>query len=256
MDYLKSFCTSEDSNVQRMLSPSPDELAGLSNSIRKLRSELRSNPSNVVTHFQLGVALVSHSRLSFVNEGVSLLERVILINLDDKFARSPMPVADHETSSFDRSDTSSAGTVQSYQINSRDHSTSASSSYVNSATTHMNTVPAAPDPSVSSGSSSLHKTASGRAGEGNSRNSAIDDISLYYYLAIGNIKLGQLNRALHCLDQILRTNPAHQQVIAMRSYIENKMKRDKAADVAAVTGTGVAIAGAAALCAMMLSRRK
>ena len=82
----------DTSMVQQLLSPGEDELAGLESSIHSLRSDHGKKGSAL----QLAGALVSHSRPDYVEEGVKLLEVVIIQQMNDTAGTRPTTEQDQD----------------------------------------------------------------------------------------------------------------------------------------------------------------
>jgi len=76
-----------------------------------------------------------------------------------------------------------------------------------------------------------------------------------YYLAIGNMRLGNYDRALKFTNGILKLQPSNHQAMSLREYIEKKRKKDGLIGAAVVGGTAALVIGGIAALGVALTKK-
>ncbi|KEG13059.1 hypothetical protein DQ04_01241140 [Trypanosoma grayi] len=209
----------KDPNVRQLLSPSQEELRGLNDAIGRVRPKYTMDPTNHEVVFEYARLLISHSRASYIEEGVRLVESLICAawkqqwdgaahtQLDEAVRLAGEPELPH--SDIPRGEV------------------------------HVSA--SAPPEGLQDGDVAATDSKTGRR---NIRPTA--DIAIhYYYLALGWIKLHDYEKALTSVNQMLRLEPQHRQGIALKHYIDAEVKQT-------LTATGLAGVGIIAAVAVVV----
>lgn len=77
-----------------------------------------------------------------------------------------------------------------------------------------------------------------------------------FYLAIGNARIKEYNKALHFVKQFLEIEPTNQQVLDLQNKIEKKMQHEGIKGMAIAGGTALAIGAVVALGVSLISKSK
>lgn len=313
----------QNPNLERLMRPTPDELAGLSDSIRLLRRRHQSDPEDDEIVFQLAGALISHSRKSYVEEGVNLMQALVCarwqsnwsaIREQDKGLYSPNSAVStgvvrgvaisHATAPPPSDDEDELGSsvvsvsTAAYDETEEDRvvaetggspplpsstgptdglagATVVAGPDVTTASLALSTTPfdstAVPPPHedgsptppsflspdrhqpkcVKGDGSGYSIIAPGRGfGE-------MNELAAYhYYLALGWIKLDEMEKASSCVSQMLLLAPNNKQGQMLKQYIEVAGRRGAAVDAAALAGAGLLLASAAAVLGAFLRSRQ
>lgn len=191
-----------------LLNPGPEELEVIELNIATLRQQQKSEtvataaakasairePEKNLPYpaFQLASVLITHSRESYIKEGVEIME-LFAFHLWKTFRDTPPPIPHSD--------------APSQAVCEREQDWYASSYY--------------------------------------------DDLNLlvsaYYYLAIGQLKLGDLVKARSTTERVLELKPSHPQAVVLRDHIDNQlyiggMKGLVALGAAAIVGVGAFMA--------------
>ncbi|EPY36944.1 hypothetical protein STCU_00328 [Strigomonas culicis] len=243
----------QNPNLERLLRPNADELAGLSESIRTLREDLERAPESLEVVFQLGAALVSHSRKSFIEEGLNLMQTLVCTRWQSNWSKMKNMENDRDYKAFECSEgavprgvTLSVPTAPPDSDSDRDMELGESVPVVSSSTSEDG----------DGGSEGLPPLHLKLAAPSSIAPAQMDDLALYhYYLGLGWIKLDELSRARNCVQQMLLLAPYNKQGRALMEYIKVAERRGTAATTAqAVAGLGF-LFGAAALVGAAFSKR-
>ncbi|EPY28453.1 hypothetical protein AGDE_10374 [Angomonas deanei] len=258
----------QNPNLERLLRPSQEELAGLADSVRTLRESLRESPENTEIIFQLGAALISHSRQSFVEEGINLMQTLVCTRWQSGWSST----MGQRKAMQDLYGTDYEGLEE--QIDKKKSESSQPSSI--KGTIVKPTAPPASDDEVSPLTSDeereveemIYKEAIGggpvppHLWKGNAQTSRIapdhmDDLALYhYYLALGWIKLKELPKASSCVSQMLLLAPYNKQGNDLKTYIEVASRRERAVNATtALAGASVLLAGVGTVMGLFLRNR-
>nr|CCC93971.1 conserved hypothetical protein [Trypanosoma congolense IL3000] len=212
----------KDACVRRILSPSWDELCGLEDSIRRLAQEHSQDPNNTHLAFEYATVLISHSRNSYVEEGLRLMELLAFTAWQQRWG--------HGTH------TQIQGACDK-KVWQSDMDTAAPSSYESAQNEQQEELP------VERGTTTTAATNEGNENSNASpKESSDDDFSVYYYyLTVGWLKLRRYDEALSCVNRMLQICPGHRQGVALKQYIEaSSLQTFTLAGVACVTAAVVA----------------
>lgn len=259
----------QNPNLERLMRPDADELEGLLSCIQTLRSTRENDPEDYEVNFQLATALISHSRKSFVEEGVRIMESLVCQRWQANWsyvvgrqsslppsdapgiargvavsrATAPPPSDDDEDSLVEVSEDSTDGASEAQRQST---STDALNGHHRDAGASGVCTPSADDDKGPK-DVDASKIRPGR----------IDDLALYhYYLTLGWIKLGEMEKATSCVKQMLMLAPGNKQGEALETYIEVAERQDTAVDAAKLAGISVFVAGAAVLAGALLRSRQ
>lgn len=266
----------QNPNLERLIRPDANELEGLAESIQLLRSVRDSESENAEVNFQLAAALVSHSRKSFIEEGVRLMEALVSKRWHDKWSdvvdRRPVQLPS-ETAHIVRGVAISKATAPPPSDDDDDEDdgsvlqiseASDEAAHAQTASTSVDTArtECAPDDSTLSWDVQVSRdpTVMNRPGAAGSdadaskiRPGRIDDLALYhYYLTIGWIKLKDLSKASSCVEQMLILAAGNKQGAALKKYIEVADRQGTAISAATVASLGLMIGGVAAAAGLFL----
>ncbi|KAH9578201.1 Fis1 [Trypanosoma melophagium] len=212
-DILELF--SKDPNVKHILSPSREELRGLDEAISRLSREYDRDPQNHSIAFEYATLMISHSRRSYIEKGLSIME-LLGYSAWKRHWETP--------SLTDLNDT----------VRMTDSETLGDSGFVRGEVGVAASAP--PERLVEKGCSKSKDDII-----------PISDLAVhYYYLAIGWIKLQKLDKAEASVNHMLQLEPEHRQGIALKHFINAEMR--KARVTTGLASAGVVAAAAAVAC--------
>ncbi|CCW70033.1 unnamed protein product [Phytomonas sp. Hart1] len=268
-------------DLELLFYPTVNELSGLAETIRTLRIQYQNNINNNEIAFRLAVALISHSRLSFVEEGVHIMEILISTQWQNRWRKafvqqselSPTPTP---SPSFKNDKNKPAITVQDEhsEVGSALTNSILKDCEISSAKWSMLDgvvsedhpcidlqygMRCAENPQTPSSESEIGKVTnkpSDNTGDVLSRSQRNDDLHVFhYYLTLGWIKLKDLKRASTCITQMLILEPSNRQGQALRTYIQAAQRQETAKHTTMIVGLSTALTGiAVALSAFLRGR--
>ncbi|CBH15956.1 hypothetical protein, conserved [Trypanosoma brucei gambiense DAL972] len=197
----------KDPDIRRMLSPCLDELHGLDDAIRRVGHKHSLDPNNQDVTFEYATVLISHTRNSYVESGVRLMESLAFALWQRRWggpthAQLQQACKIEEPLQADGSGAPASPNLQ--QLVSSEEGREGQ---------QMN------------GDVVSRNGKYGQRGCENptrcSKDTLESDLVIFhYYLAVGWIKLKKYDNALSSLNRMLELKPGHPQGIALKQYVE------------------------------------
>ncbi|ESL10846.1 hypothetical protein TRSC58_01414 [Trypanosoma rangeli SC58] len=220
----------KDPNVKRILFPSPQELAGLDETLDRVRAKYECNVTDSDAAFEYACLLIMHSRASYIEEGVRLMESLLY------------------TSCREHMDNLAGAAVDKTRFMA-DEQVDFHTDVVRGKPVHEASAP--PEEHDCDEEEELQsKSEVGREkkerGARQKRANPTDDLLIqYYYLTVGWIKLRNYDTALTCANRMLQLQPDHRQALALKQYVDAEVNMT-------LTATGLAGVGAVAAVAVII----
>ncbi|RNF23962.1 uncharacterized protein Tco025E_02666 [Trypanosoma conorhini] len=221
-----------DPSVKRILFPSSQELVGLDETLERVRAKYECNVADSEAALEYACLLVMHSRASYIEEGVRLMESLLYVSWKERLENLKGAAVD-ETSLL------TAGQV------------SAPTGVARGRVLHGASAP--PEGSGCDGEEEEEEELKAGVGEQEKEREAEkqkadptgDLLIQYYYLTIGWIKLRNYDKALTCVNRMLKIQPDHRQALALKQYIDTEVTMT-------LTATGLAGVGVVAAVAALI----
>ncbi|EAN84634.1 hypothetical protein C3747_33g80 [Trypanosoma cruzi] len=219
----------KDPNVRHILSPSQQELMGLDDAIRRIRAEYENNFTNSDIAFQYACLLILHSRSSYIEEGVRLMESLLYTAWKER--------------QVELAGASSVKTnlMPGEEVDSQED-------ILRGSVIHAASAP----PETQGEWEHFEHDAGEQEKETDTkskRTTSTDELVInYYYLTIGWIKLRNYDKALICVNQMLQLQSDHRQGIALKQYIDAEVNMTLTATGLAGVGVAAAVAALIAVC--------
>ncbi|RNF02389.1 hypothetical protein TraAM80_06421 [Trypanosoma rangeli] len=228
-DIIEEFFN-KDPNVKRILFPSPQELAGLDETLDRVRAKYECNVTDSDAAFQYACLLIMHCRASYIEEGVRLMESLLYTSWKERLDNLA-------GSAVDKTRFMAGGQV-GFQTD-----------VVRGKPVHGASAP--PEQHDCDEEEELQSKSEVGIEEkerdtGRKSASPTDDLLIqYYYLTVGWIKLRNYDTALTCVNRMLQLQPDHRQAVALKQYIDAEVNMT-------LTATGLAGVGAVAAVAAII----
>ncbi|CCW63259.1 unnamed protein product [Phytomonas sp. EM1] len=269
-------------DLELLLHPTSNELTGLAEAIRSLRIQHQNDTDNDEIAFQLAVALISHSRLSFVEEGLHIMETLISTQWQNRWSKvltqqyeslsmaTPPPLPKDEDSEAVAAVEGDRRGVENMPTSGIHNECETSAAECSSPGRLIGEDCICIDAqhamlgeektkTLSSGPQNgnpKHET-SGNMGNARGRSQSNDDLHIFhYYLSLGWIKLKDFKRANSCISQMLILEPNSRQGQALKTYIEVAQRQGAAMNTAVIVGVSTALTGIAVALSSFLRGRE
>ncbi|ORC85596.1 uncharacterized protein TM35_000342080 [Trypanosoma theileri] len=206
----------KDPNIRHLLSPSRDELRGLDEGISRLSREYDRDPENRHIAFEYATLMISHSRRSFIEKGLSIMELLGYSAWKRHWDGPSSPDLNNLEGMTSGETLGDSGVVRG---------------------------------EVVVGASAPHERLVVEDDYKMNENVVpISDLAIhYYYLAIGWIKLQKFDKAEASVNHMLQLEPHHRQGIALKQFIDAEMTQSRVTTGLASAGVVAAVAAVACL---------